>query len=269
MRILGVLMAACVLTATTANAAPQKLRSYGEFTPAAAKKAQTDVRNAMTRPMDELLTRATEISPEYLLDYGLALELGREPATRQMSDLQRQRVQTIFQDLLGQYIKAKDNIALKGTEPQLLEQADFWILLARSLAWLDAPPAIAVSDEATGTVTVTDTQTIVRGERQRYTLRGDRPVLDPKITSAAQTCAIYARVSARMQKVVTLERANDPNITPEQLKAFKAEAADILRQARTLGVDACAGAAFFDEVTAFAARHMGKLGTLPDEAAAN
>jgi hypothetical protein len=275
-QLAAILMALCGLGLTTTAMADTpaqnpRLKTYGQYNPKMAKKAQTHVRLAMQKPMAELMKRAAEINSDYLLAYGLGLELGRPPATRDMTALERAKVQEVFQSLLVLYVRAKDGIKLNGDEAILLDQPDFWILMARSVGFVQRPPSFQVTDDQPGatttTVTTTDLGMITASDGKRYTLTGE-PTLNPMIASAAQTCAIYARVDARMHKVMMVDAAAAPHLTPEALTALKVRAKDMAKDARVLGIDACAGAGFYDEVRRFAGNNLGKLGTLKDDPAA-
>lgn len=76
--LFAVLMVGLNLTMPVADAA-QKSKA-GQYNTVSSRRAQPHLDRAMTMPMAQLLDQAAELKPEYVLEYGLALELGREPA---------------------------------------------------------------------------------------------------------------------------------------------------------------------------------------------
>ena len=265
------LMCAAVFTFSgTTHAAPKspRLQTYGKFTPGAAKKAQGYVTTAMTVPMADMLSQASELKAEAMLTYGLGLELGRAPATRDMSANDRARVQAVFKEMLILYIRAKDNIDLNGDEAILLDQPDFWILMARSLSFKERPPALYLDNpDGSGTVITTDATIITASDGKQYSLVG-QPVLDAGRVSAAQSCVIYARTEARMHKVQTVDASAAPHLSPEKLSEYKASAKTLGTNARRFGIDACGNQNYYKAVRAYATLNLGKLGALKDDPSA-
>ncbi len=267
---LALMCAAALTFSGIADAAPKspRLQTYGKFTPAAARKAQAYVTTAMTVPMTDLLSQASQLKAEAMLTYGLGLELGRAPATRDMSPNERARVQAVFKEMLILYVRAKDDINLTGSETILLDQPDFWILMARSLSFRERPPSLYLDNpDGSGTVITTDANIITASDGKQYSLVG-QPLLDAGRVSAAQSCVIYARAEARMQKVQTVDASAAPHLSPEKLSEYKQSAKTLGANARRFGTDACGNSNYYKAVRAYASLNLGKLGILKDDPSA-
>ncbi len=262
--VAGWMLATGAMAADAKAPAKPEVRNYGQYKPTDTVKAQANVTIAMTTPMPEILSRAAELKVDYMLDYGLGLELGREAATKTMTPVERANVQEVFKDLLALYVQGHDDIQIAGDEAPLLDQPDFWILMARALSIRTPSPTVAVSDPDTGQVTTETADTMVGQAPKGYSLSG-QPILDPGPVSAAQSCVIDARADARMSKIVNLDPAATPKLTAAQLSDLKQRAVKLGHEAHTMGVDACGGQAFYGGVFAFAAQHLGKLGALKEE----
>ncbi|MDC7676884.1 hypothetical protein [Asticcacaulis machinosus] len=266
----ALLCATAFIISGTASAAPKspRLQTYGKFTPGAAKKAQAYVTTAMTVPMADMLSQASELKAEAMLTYGLGLELGRAPATRDMSANERSRVQAVFKEMLILYVRAKDDINLRGDEAILLDQPDFWILMARSLSFKERPPSLYLDNpDGSGTVITTDANIITASDGKQYSLVG-QPLLDAGRVSAAQSCIIYARAEARMQKVQIVDASAAPHLTAEKLAEYKQSAKALGANARRFGTDACGSSNYYKAVRAYASLNLGKLGLLTDDPSA-
>lgn len=261
---LTVTSAPMALAQTSSEKSP-RLKTYGKYSQKTAKKAQANVRAAMVTPMVDLLRKAAELNPEAMLNYGLALELGRPSATKDMNERERAQVQQVFQTLLILYVRATDRVDLTGKESVLLDQPDFWILMARSMSFVPPPVYATVTESGGGDLSsVTESQLMMTSiDGKRYSLKGE-PMLNGQIVSAAQSCAIYARVGARMEKVMRLDPASTPHLTVQALDDYKKQAKVVYKQARGFGIDGCAGENNYKAALAFASLHLGKLGTLAD-----
>lgn len=241
----------------------------GTFNSNASKKAWPHVERAITMDMAELADKATELKAEFVLSYGLALELGREPAT--LTPFQRARVQEAFQEFLNQYVYKRDNIPLKGTEDYLLGQPDFWIMMARTLGRPQDRSSItgAVVTGGIGGQQLFDFRPMpddTRFTQKDYKLTGDA-VLNRYMVFASQSCVIYARMAQKMKKVLTIPASQAPHLTPAAYAENQATAQKLYKDSLYLGPQACGGKAYFERVSMAAAGNMGRLGELESDPA--
>ena len=244
---------------------------YGRYVPHDIPKAQTYLNKAMTGPMETLVRDAADIKADKLFLYGLALAIGRPPATDSLGGVARDRVQGLFRELLTIYVKQEDGVRLSGSEPGLLAQADYWILMGRVLTvtrrqvtdfnntTMGSNGGVSAT---TGGTMISESGGFKAPDGPVYTLKGDAPVLDPGPVSAAQACAAYARATAKMRRVVALDPNAQLKIPIDQMKDAQSRAATILSSAQTLGIEACGGTEFFEKVVSFSAQHLGKLGEM-------
>lgn len=249
--------------------AAQKSKA-GQYNTVASRRAQPHLDRAMTAPMPHLLDQAAELKPEYVLAYGLALELGREPAP--LSPTQRAKVQGVFQDFLNEFVYKKDNIALKGTEDALLGQPDFWIMMARVFGrkpqHMRLTGSTTLITDTTGSMSTLNfgaydlNDNTFRPEDYRFS---EDTVLNRYMVYAAQSCAMYAMISEKMKKAQKVDAASTTHLTPEKLAEVKATAKTIHAEALRYGPSACGGRDYFDRVSAFAAANLGALSLLKDD----
>ena len=100
-QVLGVLALAVALAgAGSVNAATrhQELNNKENFTSEDAIKAQVYVNAAMTTPMAELLSKADIVRPDVMLEYGIALDLGRPSVSSQLSKEDREKLKRGFRN---------------------------------------------------------------------------------------------------------------------------------------------------------------------------
>ncbi|HVZ28823.1 MAG TPA: hypothetical protein VG839_00410 [Asticcacaulis sp.] len=269
---LGVVLAAGLVFAAPADAETKsKLNLTGKFDTAASKKAWPRLQGAMNRPMAELVDKATQFDPDAVLEYGLALELGRPAET--LSERQAKRVQSAFAAFLNANTDLRDNVTLTGHEEALLKEPDFWIILAKNLARHERQQAF----NAGGTLS-TDGGFTPGGalsfssidwddgefSQGNYDLSGPA-VLGRYMVYASQSCAMYARAFDQMKKVQLIDAAALPKLTPDELANDRKEAVRIYRLTAHLGPQACGGQEMFDTVSAFADNYLGQLGAYPND----
>jgi hypothetical protein len=271
---LGLVMAAGLVLAVPADAqtgAKSKLNLTGKFDTAASKKAWPRLQGAMNRPMPELLDKATQFDPDAVLEYGLALELGRPAET--LSERQAQRVQSAFASFLNANTDLRDNVNLTGHEDALLKEPDFWIILAKNLARHERQQAYNA-----GATMSTDGGFTAGGplsfssidwddgefSQGNYDLSGEA-VLGRYMVYASQSCAMYARAFDQMKKVQLIDAAALPKLTADEVANDRKEAVRIYRLTAHLGPQACGGDEMFTTVTAFADGYLGQLGTYPND----
>lgn len=264
------LMALIMAMPTVPVAREKKERDYAGFTVVNGRRAQKYLDLAMHEDMAYLLRRAARYNADYIMAYGLALELGRTPATMSMNDADKAAILTMFQEVLNIYIKTKDNVALKGNEMALLEFPDFWMVISRSMSFMEmssnyAGDSMSMGGQSSGigssSVSVT-TDTVYN--TPRYKLGGVTPQR-MATTTAAQSCAIAARAAARMKKVMKIDPSAAPHLTVEQVRDNQAMAEKIYNESVSTGKEACGGLSYFKKVYAVAEANLGSLNRLEED----
>ncbi len=262
----GIVLAMC----GTAEAAGQKkeLSNRETFTPADAMKGQAYVNAAMTTSMMELLKQADVQHPDIMLQYGIALDLGRPSVSSQMSKDDRDKLKRGFRDMLDLYINKSDKFDITFNEDAMLDQSEFWIYLAKhvgrpkpraSLAGVaqaesapGAPPMAFIPDDP--------------DQDKEFNLNEDL-VLKPNVVNAATACGQSAYGFARMRKVQTVDIA-ETKLTPEQFATAQEAAGKAYRLSWAEGVLACGSREYFLKVADFASHNLGALGNMKDNPAA-
>lgn len=253
----------CLLSSPVAQAATNS--KAGTFNSAASRKAWPHIQRAMTGDMADMADKATELKAEYVLSYGLALEMGREPV--KLTSLQKSRIQNVFQDFLNMYIRKSDNIHLDGREEALLGQPDFWIMVARELG---RPQTLAMMREiplpgmdgmsgSGGSAFFTGGGGVDNQfSKEDYTLKGDK-VLNRYMVYASQSCVIYARTAQRMKRVLAIPASETPHLTAAAYKQTYDTALMLYKDANRQGPQACGSRDFYNQVLTYADRNMGGL----------
>jgi hypothetical protein len=254
----------------TAEAAGQKkeLSNRETFTPADAMKGRAYVDAAMTTPMMELLRQADVQHPDIMLEYGIALDLGRPSVSSRMSRDDRDKLKRGFREMLDLYITKSDKFDITFNEDAMLDQSEFWIYLAKhvgrpkprvSLAGVaqaesapGAPPMAFVPDDP--------------DQDKEFNLNEDL-VLKPNVVNAATACGQSAYGFARMHKVQTVD-ISETKLTPEQFATAQEAAVKAYRLSWGEGVLACGSREYFLQVADFASHHLGALGNMKDNPAA-
>jgi hypothetical protein len=258
----GVLAVALWAGSAMAMAAPVNLKA--KFNSEGSKQAWPHIEKAMTVPMPELLDKATEFNPAYVLEYGLALELGRPAET--LNERQAGRMSGAFQNFLNTFLRKSDNIKLEGDESALLKMPDFWIILAKNLARHQSQMSFSAGSLSTGSGTaagISFTMMDLSGgsDEAKYSL-GDDKALNRYMVYASQSCAIYAKLYEQMKAVQLVDASELSHLTPEQQVATKTDAVRVYRATATLGPQACGSADRFEKTTQFATQYLGKLATM-------
>jgi hypothetical protein len=264
--VLGVSLAVC----GAAGAAGQKkeLSNRESFTPADAVKGQAYVNAAMTAPMMDLLRQADVQHPDIMLEYGIALDLGRPSVSSQMSKDDRDKLKRGFRDMLDLYITKSDKFDITFNEDAMLDQSEFWIYLAKhvgrpkpraSLAGVaqaesapGAPPMAFMPDDP--------------NQDKEFNLNEDL-ILKPNVVNAATACGQSAYGFARMHKVQTVDIAAT-KLTPEQFASAQESAVKAYRLSYAEGVLACGSRDYFLKAADFASHNLGALGNMKDNPAA-
>lgn len=266
----GIVLGVSLVMGGAADAKGQKkeLSNRESFTPADALKGQAYVNAAMTAPMMDLLQKADVQHPDIMLEYGIALDLGRPSVSGQMSKDDRDKLKRGFRDMLDLYITKSDKFDITFNEDAMLDQSEFWIYLAKhvgrpkpraSLAGVaqaesapGAPPMAFVPDDP--------------NQDKEFNLNEDL-ILKPNVVNAATACGQSAYGFARMHKVQMVDIAAT-KLTPEQFATAQEAAVKAYRLSYAEGVLACGDREYFMQVADFASHNLGALGNMKDNPAA-
>ncbi len=271
---LSLTLAAVVAIAPAHAATAKKDRNVQDgFSNAEAVKAQAWLDIAMTRPMIDLLQKADVTNPEAMLEYGLALELGRPSASTALSPDAKAKLKSDYRLMLDLYLTPAD----KKNFPELadanfendamLDNQEFWVDLAKQIghrkehAALDQPlPDDSGMAGAGGSMTfIPDPQ----NEGDDLNLSKDL-VLTRGVVNAAVGCAESAAGFAKMKKAQTVD-ATATKLTADQVSAMRTSAARVYRTSYSVGILACGSRDYFFKAADFAATNLGSLGTMKDD----
>jgi len=262
----GIALAVC----GTAEAAGQKkeLSNRETFTPADAMKGQAYVNAAMTTPMMELLKQADVQHPDIMLEYGIALDLGRASVSSQMSKDDRDKLKRGFREMLDLYINKSDKFDITFNEDAMLDQSEFWIYLAKHVgrpkprASLNGVAQAASAPGAPPMAFIPDDP----NQDKEFNLNEDL-VLKPNVVNAATACGQSAYGYARMRKVQTVD-ISQTKLTPEQFATAQEAAVKAYRLSWAEGILACGSREYFLQAADFASHNLGALGNMKDNPAA-
>jgi hypothetical protein len=254
----------------TAEAAGQKkeLSNRETFTPADAMKGQAYVNAAMTTPMMELLKQADVQHPDIMLEYGIALDLGRVSVSSQMSKDDRDKLKRGFREMLDLYINKSDKFDITFNEDAMLDQSEFWIYLAKHVgrpkprASLNGVAQAASAPGAPPMAFIPDDP----NQDKEFNLNEDL-VLKPNVVNAATACGQSAYGFARMRKVQTVD-ISQTKLTPEQFATAQEAAVKAYRLSWAEGILACGSREYFLQAADFASHNLGALGNMKDNPAA-
>lgn len=275
-RPFAALAAAACLTAGFATVAhgetrKKELDNQSTFETADAIKGKVYVEAAMTTPMMDLLTQADVTRPTVMLEYGLALELGRPSVSSQLSEGDRDKLKRGFRDMLDLYLNSSDKFGkVVFKEDSMLDLPEFWILLAEHIGRpkprVDTRSALQL-DQGTGM----DSNSMIfipdmSEQDKEFNLNADL-VLRRSVVNAATTCVESAMGFARMKKIQTIA-ASETKVTPEQFAQARDMAARNYRLAYQEGMLGCGDRDYFMKVADFAGHNLGRLGELKDDPSA-
>ncbi len=272
-RPFAALAAAACLTAglsTVAHAQTRKkeLDNQSTFEAIDATKGKEYVEAAMTTPMLDLLKQADVTRPAIMLEYGLALELGRPSVSSQLSQDDRDKLKRGFRDMLDLYLNSSDKFGkVTFKEDSMLDLPEFWILLAEHIG----RPKRRVDATDVAQLTMdgrTDTSSMMfipdtSEQDKEFNLNADL-VLKRSVVNAATTCVESAMGFARMKKIQTIA-ASETKVTPEQFAQARDMAARNYRLAYQEGILGCGDREYFMKVADFAGHNLGRLGDLKDD----
>ncbi len=271
---IGLLAVAAMAASADANALTRKkeLTNKENFTVEDAAKGQVFVDAAMTTPMMTLLSKADVNHPELMLEYGLALDLGRPSVSSAMSKDDKDKLKRGFRAMLDLYINKSDKFDITFNEDAMLDQSEFWIYLAKHVGrpkeHVDASSVVNMSQGAPGSVDTSMNMFLADSSDQdkEFNLNQDL-ILKPNLVNASTACAQSAYGFARMRKAQTVDIA-ETKLTAEQFVTVQAMAVKNYRLAWSEGQIACASTDYFNKVVAFASQNLGALGAMKDNPAA-
>ncbi len=263
-------VAMLLLAAASAQAGTRKqdISKLESFTAADALKGQAYVKAAMTTPMLDMLRKADVRHPEVMLEYGLALDLGRPSVSQQLSAGEKDKLKRGFRAMLDLYLTSSDKFDISFNEDAMLDQAEFWTYLAKHVGrpkdrvqQMDAAPGNAQLGDQMAFFTPDDPN-----QDKEFNLNNDL-VLAPNVVNASITCVESAFGFAKFRKAQTVD-ISATHLTPEQFTAVQERAVQGYRLAYSTGVLGCGSKNYFEQVATFASGNLGTLGAMKDNPAA-
>lgn len=261
-----------MVTQAQAETKQQALTVQANFTPEQAVKGQAWLDAAMMTPMLDLLSHADVTNPQGMMEYGLALELGRPSASAQLPQSQKDKLKEGYRSMLDLYLNAsdkKDPVLSKVdfTEDAMLDNQEFWVDLAKQIGHRKERTAIDQSVPAQGPedpgapmmTFIADPQNNDNGLNLNQDL-----VLQRGIVNAATACAESAAGFAKMRKTQLIDIAAT-RLSPDAFAKAKAEAVRTYRIAYAEGIQACGSEDYFMKAAKFAGQHLGALGEMKED----
>lgn len=254
-----------------AEAATRKkeLSNKEAFTAEDSVKGQVYINAAMTTPMMDLLSKADVNHPDQMLEYGLALDLGRTSVSAAMSKDDKEKLKRGFRAMLDLYVNKSDKFGdVTFDEDSMLDQSEFWIYLAKHVGRPKpramANMAVDMSGGAGGASGAAMNTFILDNSEQdqEFNLNQDL-ILRPNIVNASTACVQSAYGFARMRKAQLVD-ITETKLTPDQFATIQATAVKNYRLAWAEGQLACGSTDYFNQVVGFAAQNLGALGTMKD-----
>ncbi len=278
MRTVTVWAAAMMLAAGVAHATTTKTDKgvQDTFTPAQAEKAQAWLDKAMTVPMADLLQKADITNPEAMLEYGLALELGRPSASGSLPEGAKAKLKADYRAMLDLYLTPAD----KKKYPELadanfdndamLDNQEFWVDLAKQIGHRKEHVALnQVLPDAQGDTGGGGDGSLMtfvpdpQNDQDDLNLSQDL-VLSRGAVNAAASCAESAAGFAKMKKAQTVD-ISATRLKPEELTSMRINAARIYRTSYAVGIMACGSRDYFFKTADFAVQNLGAYGSLKDD----
>lgn len=266
------LVAVCAAMQSHAETKKQSLQVQAKFSHEQAIKGQDWLDAAMTTPMPDLLRRAEVTNPEGMMEYGLALELGRPSASAQLSQGDKEKLKAGYRAMLDLYLNAsdkKDPVLSKVdfTEDAMLDNQEFWVDLAKQIGRRperqpidQAVPAQGPEDSGAPIMSfIPDPQDEQNGLNLNKNL-----VLQRGVVNAATACAESAAGFAKTRKVQLID-ISATKLTPDAFAKTKAEAIHTCRVAYAEGLEACGSEDYFMKTADFAAQNLGALGAMKED----
>jgi hypothetical protein len=252
-----------------AMAASRATENLGSFEAADAVKGQAFLAEAMTGDMTDLLHRAQINAPNVMLEYGLALELGRPSASTALSKDDKDQLKRGYRAMLDLYLNSGDKFSgVKFDEDSMLDVPDFWIALAEHIGRpkprVDVQAAAEAAQAGSGVQSMPMIYVPDQSAQDKEFNLGEDLVLNRHVVNAAWACAQSAHSFARLRKVQVID-ISETKLTPTQFaNAMSAVVADY-RTAYQEGVLACGSRDAFFKVADVAGANLGPLGRLKDD----
>ncbi len=255
-----------------AVAEPRGLDGLSSFDAADALKGQDYLNAAMAGEMPDLLRRAQVTSPDIMLEYGLALEMGRPSASAALSSDDKEKLKRGYRAMLDLYLTSGDKFSgVKFDEDSMLDVPDFWIALAEHIGRpkprVDVQAAAEAAAQSAGNTPGGIAMDMIyvpdqSAQDKEFNL-GEDLILNRQVVNAAWACAQSAQSFARLRKIQLLD-VSETRLTPDQFaNALSAVVADY-RTAYNEGVLACGSRDYFFKVADVAGHNLGKLGSLKE-----
>jgi len=262
------------LSAGQAMALSKATDNLGSFEAADALKAQAYLDAAVAADMPSLLSKAQVTAPEQMLEYGLALELGRPSASTALSKDDKEKLKRGYRAMLDLYLNSGDKFgSVKFDEDSMLDVPDFWIALAEHIGRpkprvdVRAAAEAAMQSQASGpdgAAAMTMVYVPDASIQDKEFNLGEDLVLNRHVVNAAWSCAQSAQSFARLRKIQVID-ISQTKLTPVQFaNAMSAVVADY-RTAYQEGVMACGSRDQFFKIADVAGQNLGKLGQLKDD----
>ena len=272
--ILTAAAAICVMaSAGHAMAASKAIDALGGFEAADALKGQDYLTAAATSDMSDLLHRAQITSPDVMLEYGLALELGRPSASAALSKDDKDKLKRGYRAMLDRYLNSGDKFGgVKFDEDSMLDIPDFWIALAEHIGRpkprVDVQAAAEAAAQSAGNTPGGAAMDMIyvpdQSAQDKEFNMGEDLVLNRHVVNAAWACAQSAESFARLRKIQLLDISQTKLTPTEFANALGAVVADY-RTAYEEGVLACGTRDAFFKVADVASHNLGKLGQLKED----
>lgn len=273
----GMLAGLVLMAGMSAQAAtPHKERSIDDtYSPGDTARAQVFLEAAMTTPMMDLLQKADVTNPQAMLEYGLALELGRPSVAQALPKDIRDKLKSDYRAMLDLYLNAGDKkdpllADINFESDAMLDNQEFWVDLAKQIGRpkerqpIDQVVPGDAMDQGGGAVSfIPDPQ----DEGNGLNLSKDL-VLKREVVNAAAGCAESATGFAKMKKAQTVD-ISATKLSPTEFASMKAEAVRVYRISYSTGSSACGSRDYFFKVSDFASQNLGVLGQMKDDPAAS
>jgi len=250
----------------------EALGVQANFTHEQALKSQAWLEVAMSTPMETLLRQAVVTNPEGMLEYGMALELGRPSASSQLSQGDKDKLKSGYRAMLDLYLNSSDKkdpvlSRVDFTEDAMLDNQEFWVDLAKQIGRrterLQVDQTVAAQgpeDPGAPMMTfVPDPQ----DEQSGLNLAKDL-VLQRGMVNAATACAESAAAFAKTRKAQLID-ASATKLSADAFAKARTEAVRTYRIAYAEGLEACGSESYFNKVAAFAGKHLGALGEMRED----
>ena len=273
--VTAVAVAALLVGAGHATAASKATENLSSFESADALKGQTYLDAAMDTDMAALLDKAQVTSPAVMLEYGLALELGRPSASTELGKDDKEKLKRGYRAMLDLYLTSGDKFSgVKFDEDSMLDVPDFWIALAEHIgrpkprvdvrAAAEAAAQATASQPGSGMQSMSMTYIPDPSVQDKEFNMGEDLILNRHVVNAAWACAQSAESFARLRKIQLIDNSQT-KLTPSQFaNAMSAVVADY-RTAYQEGVLSCGSRDYFFKVADVAGANLGKLGQLKED----